>query len=60
MARKPDLSLIGQTYNSLMVVRYTDHRNSYGRGLYLCKCLLCGGERLATRANLLRGEIKDC
>lgn len=60
MARKPDLSLIGQTYNSLTVIRYTDQRNSYGRGLYLCKCLLCGGERLATRANLLRGEIKDC
>ena len=60
MPRKPDLSIIGQTYNSLTVLSYTDQRNSYGRGLYLCRCLLCGGERLATRANLLRGEIKDC
>lgn len=60
MPRKPDLSIIGQTYNNLTVLRYTDQRNSYGRGLYLCKCLLCGGERLATKANLLRGEIRDC
>lgn len=60
MPRPPDLSLIGQTYNNLTVVRYTDQRNSYGRGLYLCRCLLCGGERLATKANLIRGEIKDC
>ena len=60
MGRKPDLSLIGQTYNNLTVLSYTDQRNSYGRGLYLCECLLCGNQRLATKANLLRGEIKDC
>ena len=60
MPRPADLSIIGQTYHNLIVIRYTDQRNSYGRGLYLCKCLLCGGDRLATKANLVRGEIKDC
>lgn len=60
MPRPPDLSLIGQTYNNLTVIQYTDQRNSYGVGLYLCRCLLCGGERLATKANLIRGEVKDC
>ena len=52
MPRTPDLSIIGQTYNSLTVIRYTDQRNSYGRGLYLCKCLLCGGERWTADAAL--------
>lgn len=60
MPRPPDLSIVGLTYNNLKVISYTDQRNSYGRGLYLCQCLLCGGERLATKANLIRGEIKDC
>lgn len=60
MPRKPDLSLIGKTFNDLEVLEYTDQRNSYGRGLYLCRCKLCGGTRLATKANLVRGEIKNC
>ena len=60
MPRKPDLSLIGQTYNNLKVCRLTDEYNSYSDRLYECICLLCGRKRLATKFNLLRGEIKDC
>lgn len=60
MPRKPDLSLIGQTYNNLMVDKLTDEYNSYGRRLYECTCLLCGEKRLATKQNLQRNEIKDC
>lgn len=60
MPRRPDLSIIGQTYNHLEVLEITDQRNGYGGQLYRCRCLLCGGERYATRANLLYGEIKDC
>lgn len=60
MPRKPDLSIIGQTFNDLKVIKYTDKRNSYDVGLYKCKCLLCGGTAYATKANLKRGEIKNC
>lgn len=60
MPRKPDLSLIGETYNNLKVDALTDDRNSYGRRLYSCTCLLCGKKRLATKQNLQKGEIKDC
>lgn len=60
MPRPVDLSLIGKTYNDLKVIEYTDQRNNYGRGLYRCKCLLCGGEKLATKANLIKGEVKNC
>lgn len=60
MPRKPDLSLIGQTYNNLKVDMLTDKCNSYNRRLYECTCLLCGKKRLATKQNLQKGEIKDC
>lgn len=60
MPRKPDLSIIGKTFGDLEVLEYTDKRNSYNRGLYRCRCKLCGGERLATRANLIRGGVKNC
>lgn len=60
MPRKPDLSLIGQTYNNLKVCKLTDSYNTYNDRLYECICLLCGRKRLATKFNLLRGEIKDC
>ena len=60
MPRKPDTSIIGQTFNNLRVVELTDQRNNYGRLLYRCECLLCGGERLATMSNLKRDEVKDC
>lgn len=60
MPRHADLSLIGKTYHNLIVMEYTDRRNNYGRSLYRCRCLLCGGERLATKSNLTRGEIRDC
>lgn len=60
MPRKPDLSLIGQTYNDLKVDMLTDKYNSYNRRLYECTCLLCGKKRLATKQNLQRGEIKNC
>lgn len=60
MPRPIDLSIIGKVFNNLKVIEYTNERNSYNRGLYRCECLLCGGERLATKANLIRGEIKDC
>lgn len=60
MPKKPDTTIIGETFNNLQVIELTDQKNSYDRRLYRCKCLLCGGERLATKANLKRGEIKDC
>lgn len=60
MPRKPDLSLIGKTYNNLKVDKLTDEYNSYNRRLYECTCLLCGKKRLATKQNLQRNEIKDC
>lgn len=60
MPRKPDLSLIGQSYNNLKVDKLTDEYNSYNRRLYECTCLLCGKKRLATKQNLQRNEIKDC
>ena len=60
MPRKPDLSLIGKTYNNLRVDNLTDKRNSYNRRLYECTCLLCGRKRYATKRNLQRNEIKDC
>ena len=60
MPRKPDLSIIGKIFNDLTVLEYTDKRNSYGRGLYRCKCNLCGGTTLATKSNLVRGEVKNC
>lgn len=60
MPRQPDLSIINKTYNNLKVIEYAGIKNSYNRGLYRCKCLLCNGEILATKANLLRGEIKNC
>lgn len=53
-------SIIGKTFNDLKVIELTDKRNSYNRRLYLCECLLCGDTRLATKANLKRGEIKNC
>lgn len=60
MPRKPDLSLIGQTYNNLIVDKLTDEYNSYNGRLYECTCLLCGKKRLATKQNLQKNEIKDC
>lgn len=60
MPRKPDLSLIGQTYNDLRVDKITDQYNAYNRRLYECTCLLCGKKRLATKQNLQKNEIKDC
>lgn len=58
MARKPE-NLDGQRFGMLTVECITDQRNSYGRLLYKCRCD-CGGERLATAANLKRGEITCC
>ena len=58
MPRKPE-NLNGKRFNMLTVECITDQRNNYGRILYKCRCD-CGGERLATAANLKRGEIKDC
>lgn len=52
--------IVGKTFNNLYVKSVTNKYNSYGRRLYLCKCLICGKERLATKANLKRGEVKDC
>lgn len=60
MPRKPDLSLIGRRYGNLMVNKLTDEYNAHNRRLYKCTCLLCGKERLATKQNLQKGEIKDC
>lgn len=59
MPRKPDLTIIGKTYNMLTVLSLTEERNSYGRRLYRCRCE-CGNERLATKQNLIKGEIKNC
>ena len=60
MPQKPDLSIVGKTFNNLKVERLTDEYNSYHRRLYECTCLLCGKERLATKQNLMRNEMKDC
>lgn len=51
--------LNGTRYGMLTVEELTDQRNGYGRLLYRCRCD-CGGERMATRANLERGEITSC
>lgn len=58
MPRKP-VNLDGQRFGMLTVQGITDQRNSYGRLLYRCKCD-CGGERLATAANLKDGEVTNC
>lgn len=60
MSKSPDLSIIGKTFNELKVIECTDKRNGQNRILYRCECLRCGGEKLATKANLKRGEIKNC
>lgn len=60
MPRKPDLTIIGETFNNLRVDKLTDKYNSYNRRLYECTCLLCGKKRFATKQNLKKGEIKDC
>lgn len=60
MPRKPDLSIIGMTFNNLKVDKITNEYNSYNRRLYECTCLICGNKRLATKQNLQRNEIKDC
>ena len=56
---RPPADLTGQRYGKLTVLALTDQHNSYGRRLYRCRCD-CGGERLATRSNLQRGEITSC
>lgn len=56
---RPPADLTGRRYGLLTVIALTDQRNAYGRLLYRCRCD-CGGERLATRANLQRGEITSC
>lgn len=58
MPRRP-ADLTGRRYGILTVVEQASERNSRGRVLYRCRCD-CGGERLATRANLERGEITSC
>lgn len=58
--RKPDLSLIGQTYNDLRVDSLTDQHNNHGDRLYSCTCLLCGATRLATKQNIQKGAVKNC
>lgn len=58
MPRKP-MNLDGQRFGSLTVEHITEQRNSYGSLLYLCRCD-CGNTRLATAANLKRGEITRC
>lgn len=58
MPRKP-INLDGQRFGALTVLHITDQRNAYGSLLYLCRCD-CGNTRLATAANLKRGEITKC
>lgn len=58
MPREP-INLDGQKFGHLTVEQITDQRNSYGRLLYQCRCE-CGNIRLATAANLKRGEITRC
>lgn len=60
MSRKPDTTIIGKTFNNLKVLELTDQRSSQNRVLYKCQCLLCGNERLVPRAELVRGDVKDC
>lgn len=58
MPRTP-ADLTGKRYGMLTVVGLSGQRNSRGRVLYQCHCD-CGGDRLATYANLERGEITSC
>lgn len=53
------INLDGQRFGSLTVEHITDQRNSYGKLLYICRCD-CGNTRLATAANLKRGEVLRC
>lgn len=53
-------AIIGQTFNNLRVIGYTDKKNNSGRGFYLCQCLLCGNIKLATKFDLKHERIKDC
>lgn len=56
---RPPADLTGRRYGKLTVLALTDQHNSYGQRLYRCRCD-CGGERLASRNNLQRGEITSC
>lgn len=58
MPRRP-ADLTGRRYGLLTVIGLSGQRSAQGRALYLCRCD-CGGERLATRSNLERGEIVSC
>lgn len=58
MARKSE-NLNGQRFGMLTVENITEQRNNYGRLLYKCICD-CGNEKLATSANLKRGEVTCC
>lgn len=60
MGRKPDLSIIDKTFNDLHIDTLTDQYSSYGKAYYSCTCLICGRKRLATKADLIRGKVKNC
>ncbi len=57
--KKPDTNLVGQKFDMLTVIELTEQRNTYGRLLYSCRCD-CGGQRVASKSNLTRGEVKNC
>lgn len=58
--RKPDTTIIGKVYNNLKILDISTQRNKQNRTLYKCQCLLCGNERLATKSDIIRGDVKDC
>lgn len=60
MGRKPDLDIIGKTFNNLHVDSLTDQYSSYGKAFYSCTCLICGRKRLVTKSDLIRNKVKNC
>ena len=60
MSQKPDLSIVGETYNNLKVNALADKCDPRGKRLYECTCLLCGNTRYVAKYALISGRAKDC
>lgn len=60
MPRKPDTTIIGQTFNDLRVEKLTDEYDKQHVRFYECTCLLCGNKIMVTKQNLKQGKVKNC
>ena len=54
----PDI--VGQTYDFMFVDSYANRCDDYGRDLWNCTCLLCGGKKERTFSQLKDSESKSC